>query len=42
MLIDWAQQGQLILQHLQKEKAYKNKSGIYHFTQFAKIILRHL
>ena len=33
MLINWAQQGQLILQHLQKEKAYKNKSGIYHFTQ---------
>lgn len=26
-------QGQLVLKHLQKEKEYKNKSRIYHYTQ---------
>lgn len=33
IMIDWTYQGQLILQHLEKERVYKNKSGIYHYTQ---------
>lgn len=32
-MIGWEYQGQLVLKHLQKEKEYKNKSGIYHYTQ---------
>lgn len=32
-MINWEYQGQLVLKHLQKEKAYKNRSGIYHYTQ---------
>ena len=32
-MIDWEYQGQLVLKHLQKEKEYKNRSGIYHYTQ---------
>ena len=32
-MIDWKYQGQLVLKHLQKEKEYKNRSGIYHYTQ---------
>lgn len=32
-MIGWEYQGQLVLKHLQKEKKYKNKSGIYHYTQ---------
>lgn len=32
-MIGWEYQGQLVLKHLQKEKEYKNRSGIYHYTQ---------
>lgn len=32
-MIGWEYQGQLVLKHLQKEKEYKNKSRIYHYTQ---------
>lgn len=32
-MINWEYQGQLVLKHLQKEKEYKNRSGIYHYTQ---------
>ena len=32
-MIDWKYQGQLVLKYLQKEKEYKNRSGIYHYTQ---------
>lgn len=32
-MIGWEYQGQLVLKHLQKEKEYKNRSGIYHYSQ---------